>query len=200
MYIKFTVPMEHKLFGYKQIEKKEFVAYFDPIDDEPDLKEGIIIDSEYIFEPNLREFIDTCLVKKKRSDLLNKDYQLIISFFEDEDNNKGGYLLEYIPPHRHKEVIFDIEIEIDKNNAFFMPDNNVSIPYNNNSIPNSNITGGFMNFNNKKKNKVSCDKEESGNQFKNYSGKLVKNNKAKSYKSGVTKKKKNNKNGSKKKY
>ena len=123
---------------------------------------------------------------------MNKDYQLIIS------NNKGGYLLEYIPPHCHKKVIFDIEIEIDKNNAFFMPDNNVSIQYsNNNSIPNSNITGGFMNL----KKKVSCDKEESGNQFKNYSGKLVKNIKAKSYKSGVTKKnKKNNKNGSKKKY
>ena len=165
MYIKFAVPIEYKLFGHKQIEKKKFVAYFDPIDDEPDLKEGIIIDSENI-KPNLREFIDTCLVKKNRSDLLNKDYQLIISFFEDEDNNKGGYLLEYIT--EKQEVIFDIEIEIDKNNAFFMPDNNVSIPYsNNNSITNSNITGGFMNFNNNTNDKVS-DKEKGVH----YSGKM----------------------------
>ena len=176
MYIKFTVPIEYKLFGHKQIEKKEFVAYFDPIG-EPDLSEGILIDSEYIFEPNLIQFIDTCLVKKNRSDLLNKDYQLIISFFEDEDNNKGGYLLEYIT--EDQEVIFDREIELNENNDIFFSihDDNVSIPYNNsNSISNSNMTGGFMNFNNKTKDKESDDKEKSGNQFKNSNGKLENQN------------------------
>ena len=175
MYIKFSVPIEKKLFGNKQIEKKEFVAYFEPIDDEPDLKEGIIIESEYIFEPNLREFIDTCLVKKKRSDLLNKDYQLIISFFEDENNNKGGYLLEYIT--EDQEVIFDIEIELNENNAiFFTHDDNVSIPYSNNNSISTQI-GGVMNFNNNKtKEKESGDKDKSGNQFKNSNGKLENEN------------------------
>ena len=63
MYIRFSVANENKQLGNKQFENEEFVAYFDPIG-EPDLSEGILIDSEYIFEPNLIQFIDTCLVKK----------------------------------------------------------------------------------------------------------------------------------------
>lgn len=148
MYIKFTVPNENK----------EFVAFFNP-DGETNLYKNIHIYSKYISEENLIQFIDNCLVKKNRSDLLNKNYQLKISFFEDEDNNQGGHLLEYInmPDTKYQEVIFDIEIEINENNAFFIHDDNVSILYNsnNNSISNINISGGIMNFNNKSNDKVS---------------------------------------------